>query len=80
MDKTTVLNRDDLAEIIANSLPISSEDARDLVESISKGYASEKVSYLVALGVRDRAISNLMRQNDWLRTQNRKLRGFNMFV
>lgn len=55
-------SKDSLANIVADNLPISIEEAEFLIEGIEKGYEIGMFTPY-ALAVRDRAISRLSKDN-----------------
>ncbi|MGG4105234.1 hypothetical protein AAXB25_15055 [Paenibacillus lautus] len=63
MNKKMCEDNQELAEYIANHLPISSEDALDfVVGALNGGMFTDKVNFTMALGHRDRIIRKMNSQ------------------
>lgn len=56
---TKVTSDEQLAEFIADHLPISSETARHFVDAAQKGYMFDTVDHAIALSIRDKRIEEL---------------------
>lgn len=54
-------NEKELAEIIANHLPISLEDAEHFVDAVQKGYTWGNIDYAMAMSMRDKTIEQLLK-------------------
>ncbi|MGV6935905.1 hypothetical protein ACWA2B_10360 [Paenibacillus sp. CMM36] len=61
----------ELAEYIASHLPISCEDALDFVEgTLMGGMFTDRINFTIALGSRERRISQLQNQVNSLKTED----------
>lgn len=61
-------DNEQLAEFIADHLPISSEDAWHFVDGVLKGCMfNDKINFTIALSVRDKRIEDLQDENQELR-------------
>lgn len=63
------MDKNELVDIIANNLPIGTEDAENLVDAITSGYTWGRIDYAMAMSSRDRTIKSLIEENKRLREQ-----------
>lgn len=56
-------SNEQLAEFIADHLPISSEDALSFVTGVLNTGMCDKINFTMALGSRDRRIEKLQKEN-----------------
>lgn len=73
MSKEMCKDNKELAEYIANHLPISPEDALDFVEGVLMGgMFTDKINYSIALASRERMIQQLLGEISYWRDKKTK--------